>query len=133
MAVLWYGGYRVIEGHMTPGTLFSFTAAALMLYGPVRRLSRSLNVVQQSTASVERVFHILELPPAITDRPGATRLETFTRALAFERVDFRYGDADEMTLKEISLEIRKGEVVAFVACRARASPPSWTSCPASTT
>ena len=114
MAVLWYGGYRVIEGHMTPGTLFSFTAAALMLYGPVRRLSRSLNVVQQSTASVERVFHILELPPAITDRPGATRLETFTRALAFERVDFRYGDADEMTLKEISLEIRKGEVVAFV-------------------
>src|SRR5213079_3269594 len=114
MAVLWYGGYQVIEGHMTPGTLFSFTAAALMLYGPVRRLSRSLNVVQQSTASVERVFHILELPPAITDRPGATRLETFTRALAFERVDFRYGDADEMTLKEISLEIRKGEVVAFV-------------------
>ena len=114
MAVLWYGGYQVIEGHMTPGTLFSFTAAALMLYGPVRRLSRSLNVVQQSTASVERVFHILDLPPAITDRPGATRLETFTRALAFERVDFRYGDADEMTLKEISLEIRKGEVVAFV-------------------
>ena len=114
MAVLWYGGYQVIEGHMTPGTLFSFTAAALMLYGPVRRLSRSLNVVQQSTASVERVFHILDLPPAITDRPGATRLETFTRTLAFERVDFRYGDADEMTLKEIALEVRKGEVVAFV-------------------
>ena len=114
MAVLWYGGYQVIEGHMTPGTLFSFTAAALMLYGPVRRLSRSLNVVQQSTASVERVFYILDLPPAITDRPGATRLETFTRTLAFERVDFRYGDADEMTLKEIALEVRKGEVVAFV-------------------
>ena len=114
MAVLWYGGYQVIEGHMTPGTLFSFTAAALMLYGPVRRLSRSLNVVQQSTTSVERVFHILDLPPAITDRPGATRLETFTRTLAFERVDFRYGDADEMTLKEIALEVRKGEVVAFV-------------------
>ena len=114
MAVLWYGGYQVIEGHMTPGTLFSFTAAALMLYGPVRRLSRSLNVVQQSTASVERVFHILDLPLAITDRPGATRLEKFTRTLAFERVDFRYGDADEMTLKEIALEVRKGEVVAFV-------------------
>jgi len=114
MAALWYGGYRVIQGHMTPGTLFSFTAAALMLYGPVRRLSRSLNVVQQSTASVERVFHILDLPPAITDRPGATRLETFGHALVFERVDFRYPDAGEMTLKEISLEVRKGEVVAFV-------------------
>jgi len=114
MAALWYGGYRIIEGHMTPGTLFSFTAAALMLYGPVRRLSRSLNVVQQSTASVERVFYILDLPPAISDRTGARRLETFSRTLVFERVDFRYPDSAEMILKEISLEIRKGEVVAFV-------------------
>ena len=114
MAALWYGGLQVIGGHMTPGTLFSFTAAALMLYGPVRRLSRSLNVVQQSTASVERVFHILDMPPAIADRPGAVRLPTFNRALRFEDVDFRYADAEELTLKEISLEIRKGEVVAFV-------------------
>lgn len=114
MAALWYGGYQVISGHMTPGTLFSFTAAALMLYGPVRRLSRSLNVVQQSTASVERVFHILDMPPAIADRPGALRLGTFDRALRFEGVDFRYADAEELTLKGISLEIRKGEVVAFV-------------------
>ncbi len=114
MAALWYGGYQVISGHMTPGTLFSFTAATLMLYGPVRRLSRSLNVVQQSTASVERVFHILDMPPAIADRPGALRLPTFGRALRFEGVDFRYAGAEELTLKEISLEIRKGEVVAFV-------------------
>ncbi|MGH7275394.1 MAG: ABC transporter ATP-binding protein [Candidatus Rokuibacteriota bacterium] len=114
VAVLWYGGYQVIEGHMTPGTLFSFTAAALLLYGPVRRLSRSLNVIQQSTASVERVFHILDMPPAIADRPGAARLETFSRALRFEGVDFRFADADDLTLRDISLEIRKGEVVAFV-------------------
>ena len=114
MAALWYGGYQVIQGHMTPGTLFSFTAAALMLYGPVRRLSRSLNVVQQSTASVERVFHILDMPPAIADRPDAARLETFGGELRFEHVDFRYADAGELTLKDITLDIRKGEVVAFV-------------------
>ncbi len=114
MVALWYGGSQVIQGHMTPGTLFSFTAAMLMLYGPVRRLSRSLNVIQQSTASVERVFHILDMPPAIADRPGAARLETFSRALRFEHVDFRYADAEELTLKDIALEIRKGEVVAFV-------------------
>ncbi|MBI3625496.1 MAG: hypothetical protein HY215_05030, partial [Candidatus Rokubacteria bacterium] len=50
MSALWYGGYQVIQGHMTPGTFFSFTAAVIMLYGPVRRLSRSANTVQQSTA-----------------------------------------------------------------------------------
>jgi subfamily B ATP-binding cassette protein MsbA len=114
MAALWYGGSQVIQGHMTPGTLFSFTAAALMLYGPVRRLSRSLNVVQQSTASVERVFHILDMPPAIADGPGAARLETFGGELRFEHVDFRYADAEELTLKDITLDIKKGEVVAFV-------------------
>ncbi len=114
MAALWYGGYQVIQGYMTPGTLFSFTAAALMLYGPVRRLSRSLNVVQQSTASVERVFHILDMPPAIADRPEAARLETFNHELRFEGVDFRYADTEALTLRDISLDIRKGEVVAFV-------------------
>ncbi len=114
MAALWYGGYQVIQGHMTPGTLFSFTAAVLLLYGPVRRLSRSLNVVQQSTASVERVFHILDMPPAIADDPAAVDLGAFGRELRFEHVDFRYADADGLTLKDISLVIAKGEVVAFV-------------------
>ncbi len=114
MAAIWYGGSQVIQGHMTPGTLFSFTTAVLLLYGPVRRLSRSLNVVQQSTASVERVFHILDLPPAITDRPDAVRLDTFARELRLEHVDFRYADADALTLRDISLTIVKGEVVAFV-------------------
>src|SRR5207237_268521 len=74
----------------------------------------SLNVVQQSTAAVERVFHILDMPPAIADRPGALGLETFHRELRFEHVDFRYTDADELTLRDITLDVRKGEVVAFV-------------------
>ena len=71
MGALWYGGYQVIAGAMTPGDFFSFTAAVALLYGPVRQLSRIVNTVQQSTASVERVFEILDTPPAIADRPGA--------------------------------------------------------------
>ena len=116
MAALWYGGWQVIDGHMTPGTLFSFTAAALMLYGPVRRLSRSLNTVQQSTASAERVFDLLDLPPAVVDRPGARVLDGFHEAVRFEDVSFRYPDAPpaDFALKEITLEITRGEVVAFV-------------------
>src|SRR5947208_3360945 len=54
------------------------------------------------------------MPPAIADRPGALRLETFHRELRFEHVDFRYTDADELTLRDITLDVRKGEVVAFV-------------------
>ncbi len=114
MGALWYGGYQVIQGHMTPGTFFSFTAAVIMLYGPVRRLSRIANTVQQSTASVERVFEVLDVPPAIVDRPGAIRLPEFHDRIEFDRVSFQYPDADEPVLKDISLTVRRGEIVAFV-------------------
>ena len=114
MGALWYGGHQVIAGAMTPGDFFSFTAALALIYGPVRQLSRTMNTIQQSTASVERVFEILDMPPAIADRPGAPALPGFTSALRFEGVSFRYPGAPELTLRDITLDIERGEVVAFV-------------------
>jgi subfamily B ATP-binding cassette protein MsbA len=114
MGALWYGGHQVIAGTRTPGDFFSFTAAVALLYGPVRQLSRIANTMQQSTSSVERVFEILDQPPAIDDRPGAATLTTFTTALRFEGVTFRYPGTAEPALRDINLEVRRGEVVAFV-------------------
>jgi subfamily B ATP-binding cassette protein MsbA len=114
VAAMLYGGYRVIHGDMTPGTFFSFTAAVIMLYGPVRRLARALNTIQQTTGSVERVFEIIDRPPAFADKPGALVLSEFQRDVVFEKVDFRYAVAEEFTLKDIALTVRKGEAVAFV-------------------
>jgi subfamily B ATP-binding cassette protein MsbA len=114
MGALWYGGYQVISGALTPGEFFSFTAAVVLLYGPVRQLSRMVNTVQQSIASVERVFEILDTPPAIVDAPGAHTLPTFTGAIEFEGAGFRYPEAEDWALQDISLTVRKGELVAFV-------------------
>jgi len=114
MGALWYGGHQVIAGAITPGDFFSFTAAVALLYGPVRQLSRIVNTVQQSTASVERVFEILDLPPAISDRPDAIALDAFRHAIAFEQVGFRHADSEDLTLRNVSLTIHRGEVVAFV-------------------
>jgi ATP-binding cassette, subfamily B, bacterial MsbA len=114
MGALWYGGHQVIAGAITPGDFFSFTAAVALLYGPVRQLSRIVNTVQQSTASVERVFEILDLPPAIVDRSDAVALFAFRHGIVFDRVSFRHADSDDLTLREISLTIGRGEVVAFV-------------------
>ena len=114
MGAIWYGGYRVISGGLTPGEFFSFTAAVILLYGPVRQLGRMMNTVQQSLSSVERVFEILDLPPTIADRPGATAIAGFHDRLVFENVSFRYPDAPENTLADISLTVAKGEMVAFV-------------------
>jgi subfamily B ATP-binding cassette protein MsbA len=114
MGALWYGGQQVIAGTMTPGDFFSFTAAVALLYGPVRQLSRIVNTVQQSTSSVERVFELLDLPPAIADRPGAVALDAFRERIVFEQVGFRHADSDELTLRDVSLAVGRGEVVAFV-------------------
>jgi len=114
MGALWYGGQQVIAGTMTPGDFFSFTAAVALLYGPVRQLSRIVNTVQQSTSSVERVFEILDLPPTVADRPGAATLDAFHERIVFEQVSFRHADSDELTLRDISLTVGRGEVVAFV-------------------
>jgi len=114
VAAILYGGYRVIAGDMTPGTFFSFTAAVIMLYGPARRLSRALNTVQQTTGSVERVFEIIERPPALADRPGAVVLTDFREVIRFEDVTFQYRGTAEPALRDIALTIAKGEVVAFV-------------------
>ena len=114
MGALWYGGYRVIAGGLTPGEFFSFTAAVFLLYGPVRQLSRMANTVQQSLSSVERVFEILDTEHAIADAAGAHTLPGFRDRIAFEDVSFRYPDAETDALIDISLAVQKGEMVAFV-------------------
>jgi ATP-binding cassette, subfamily B, bacterial MsbA len=114
MGAIWYGGHQVISGAMTPGDFFSFTAAVALLYGPVRQISRIMNTIQQSTGAVERVFEVLDTPPAIADRAGAHTLETFAQSLRLEGVSFRYPGVAEPALRDIDLEVRRGEVVAFV-------------------
>jgi ATP-binding cassette, subfamily B, bacterial MsbA len=114
MGAIWYGGYRVISGALTTGEFFSFTAAVLLLYAPVRQLSRMVTSTQQSLASVERVFEIMDTPPAIVDAPGAHVLDGFWNRIAFEGVSFSYPETPEPALRDISIEVNKGELVAFV-------------------
>jgi subfamily B ATP-binding cassette protein MsbA len=114
IGALWYGGSRVITGALTPGEFFSFTAAVVLLYRPVRELFRTFNTVQQAVSSVERVFEILDMPPAIVDAPGARTLHGFSDRIVFEEAGFRYPGAEEWALRDISLAVRRGEMIAFV-------------------
>jgi subfamily B ATP-binding cassette protein MsbA len=114
MGALWYGGYRVISGALTPGEFFSFTAAVLLLYAPVRQLSRMVTTAQQSMGSVERVFEIMDTRAAVVDGPDARPLERLEHGIAFEGVSFRYPGAPGPALRDISLDVRRGELVAFV-------------------
>jgi subfamily B ATP-binding cassette protein MsbA len=110
--IVFYGGYNVIKGVATPGTFFSFLAALLMLYEPVKRLSGVNNTIQQGLAAASRIFEVLDAVPEIRNKPGAKPLHSITQGIEFQDVSFRY--EEEWVLKNISLQIKVGEVVAFV-------------------
>ena len=111
-AIIVYGGNNVISGYSTPGTFFSFIAAVLMLYEPVKRLTNVNNTIQQGIAGADRVFSIIDLVPDIEDKTGAVKLPPVTRNIDIENVTFRYEQTP--VLKNINLSIKAGEVVAFV-------------------
>jgi len=111
-AIVFYGGYNVIQGTATPGTFFSFLTALMMLYEPVKRLSNVNNSIQQGLAGASRIFEILDTVPEIRNKPGALDLVRIREGIEFQNVSFKY--EEDWVLKNINLKIRAGEVVAFV-------------------
>jgi subfamily B ATP-binding cassette protein MsbA len=110
--IVFYGGYSVIQGTATPGTFFSFLAALLMLYEPVKRLSGVNNTVQQGLAAAARIFEVLDTVPEVQDKPGARTLPAVSRGVEYQGVSFKY--EEDWVLKNINLRIPAGEMVAFV-------------------
>ncbi|MGB5218931.1 MAG: lipid A export permease/ATP-binding protein MsbA [Smithella sp.] len=111
-AIIFYGGYSVVQGKSTPGTFFSFMAALLMLYEPIKRLTNSNNTIQNGIAAAERIFSIIDLTPDIQDKPDAVDIPPVRQSIDIENVTFRY--EKKPVLKNISLSIKAGEVIAFV-------------------
>ncbi|MBN2645346.1 MAG: ABC transporter ATP-binding protein, partial [Desulfuromonadaceae bacterium] len=110
--VVWYGIHRVISGAMTQGELFSFVAAMGMMYGPMKRLTKTNNVLQKAIGSAERVFSLLDHPVDLQDAPDARELPPVSGLVRFEHVDFAY--EDDLVLKDFDLEVPPGRMVALV-------------------
>jgi subfamily B ATP-binding cassette protein MsbA len=111
-AVIYYAGNEVVKGNQTPGTFFTFLAALLLLYEPVKRLTNVNNTIQQGIAGADRVFSIIDLVPDIKDKSDAIKLPPVSRGIDIENVTFCYEQTP--VLKNINLSIKAGEVVAFV-------------------
>ncbi|MEW6349591.1 MAG: ABC transporter transmembrane domain-containing protein [Thermodesulfobacteriota bacterium] len=111
-AILAYGGYQVIQGTSTQGTFFSFMAALMMLYEPVKRLNDINLTVQEGIAAGERIFAMLDTEPDVKDKADALVLDGVRDRIVFDHVSFSYDT--EPVLRNIFLEARAGEVVAIV-------------------
>ena len=119
--VIWYGGHNVISGVSTPGTFFSFMTAVMLLYTPVKKLTKLNNTIQQGLAASDRVFDILEARSDILDPAGPQPVQPGYHRVTFDHVFFSYGgmtgktDGEkEHVLKDIHLDVMPGEVIALV-------------------
>jgi len=111
--IIFYGGYAVIQGTSTPGTFFSFLAALLMLYQPIKSLSAVQNIVQEGLAAATRVFGLMDRDPEIKDRLGAVPLPPLQKDIVYQKVAFAYENG-RTVLQDIDLAVSRGEIVALV-------------------
>lgn len=112
--VLWYGSRQIAAGDLTAGEFTSFMTALLLMYGPVKKLSRVNASIQQAIAAAERIFEVLDTDTGTRVRPGAAALAPFASRIEFRGVTFSYPDDAEPVLRGVSFTVRAGEVAAVV-------------------
>ncbi|MEX2211381.1 MAG: ABC transporter ATP-binding protein [Gaiellaceae bacterium] len=112
-AVLLVGGWMVVNDALSVGQFFAFNLFVTMLIMPLRMLGMWIGQAQRATASGERIFEILDEEVEIRDRPDARELPAGPGRIAFEGVEFTYGDG-EPVLRGIDLEVEPGRTVALI-------------------
>ncbi|MHC4696907.1 MAG: ABC transporter ATP-binding protein [Planctomycetota bacterium] len=113
LAIVGFGGYRVIRGQGTVGDIIAFQMYAFMLLHPVSQIVNSLSSTQQSLAAMERVFEIMERPEELPDVPGAVPAPSPIREIHFDKVCFEYRQ-DLPVLEDITLTVPGSSTVALV-------------------
>jgi len=99
--------------HHTLGELMSMIYAFSRVYGPIKKLAKVHNSLRTMQGATKRVFGIMNTEPVIKDRIGAKDLPRHKESIKFEDVKFGYND-NELILRDVSLEVKAGEMVAFV-------------------
>ncbi len=113
--ILWVGGSMVLdnESALSASEFITYLALFSQIISPAKAFSQGLSGVQKGIASGERIFSVIDTQPAIQNKPNAIQLTGFNEKLSFENVSFHY-DADQVVLKNINLDIKKGQTVALV-------------------
>jgi ATP-binding cassette subfamily B protein len=113
-AIVWAGGWGILEGVVTFGTLVAFIEYSSKFFGPVQELSQRYTIMQSAMAAAERIFGLLDTDPVIKDPASPRALAGRMRGeIVFENVTFGY-DPEEPVLHDVSFRIAPGESVAVV-------------------
>jgi len=112
-AAIWYGSHLILTNQITAGNFVSFITALILLYNPVKTIGNNFNSVQMSFFMIEGVFSNLEMEPKIKDSENAIEMPREYHSIKFNDVYFEYVE-NVPVLKDINLDIKRGQTVAFV-------------------
>ena len=114
LLVLGYAGYQVINENLSVGTMVAFIAFIERVYSPLRRLVNSSTALTQSFASMDRVLELMEEKYDVVDQKDATTLPAIKGKIDFKNVRFAYEENGNSVLRNVNLQVKPGETVAFV-------------------
>jgi ATP-binding cassette subfamily B protein len=114
--LLFYGGWRVLDGHLTVGDLMMFLVYLLMLLEPLATLAQSATQFQNSLSGLDRVLDLLEEPQEMPSNPDSVKADRnrIRGDVGFEEVTFTYPGTSSPALNEINLSVKAGQTVAMV-------------------
>ncbi len=110
--VIYFGGSQVMSGRMTASEFFSFIAAMVMVFNPIKKLQGSYNVLQRSAGAAERVFNLMDTHNNIVEHPDAVDLGRSSGLVEFHDVSFSY--SEEPLMQNISLSANSTQMIALV-------------------
>ena len=109
-----YGGYQIIKGQMTAGDLVSFVTAVGLMQQPLKRLIDKNNSIQEALPSADRVIEIMDVPVEIDYYGDKTEIFQNVHEITIENLTFKYEDSEREILKNLNIQINRGEVIALV-------------------
>jgi subfamily B ATP-binding cassette protein MsbA len=112
--ILWLVGTEVISGRLSFGVFGVFLAFLLSMLRPLKKLSNIHAINQQALAASARIYDILEEDVKVKEIKSPKSLTNFNNNIVFKGVYFKYGQKEETVLKNISLDVKKGEMIALV-------------------
>ncbi len=110
---LGYGGYQIMQGNMSPGNFMVFLLAIVAAYKPMKNVAGLHMRMQMGVASMQRLFSMLDIEPAIKDASDAKDLIVSQGKIEVENVSFSY-DGDHPVLTDVSLKAEPGQTIALV-------------------
>jgi subfamily B ATP-binding cassette protein MsbA len=99
--------------YLPPERFAAFFISLYICYEPLKKISKVNSTIQQSIASGQRIFEVLDSKPTIHDKPEAVVFSELVREISYGHVDFFY-ETDKWVLKDIEVKARHNEVIAFV-------------------